>query len=339
MRSCAKLPPSRGAIAGFFFNTRRWPGRAADFHCARRAFSMFFGNAAPARASFFMTSCRCAARESSAAIREVLPAARFAPALCAFGTGRLHGSVDKITWLPTRREKASFIPVGANCPETASRRSRRRCLRSKTVAVYSITGGDRTSIEVADIGAALKQGRIRSWGRFACSCLAAVPGRPNPLCDPSWRARTWKSNLWDFFRPTKSAGALARSRCAAVCARADFEPARKRDRRHRLRFADRVLLGPRNCVAHHGSGNSGRVPLGDREALAAALENVLSDAAFRKTLAERSRQAQEKYFSWAAITGRFAEELHLRDKDSAAEPRGGNRCNRANLKQGGCSTK
>jgi glycosyltransferase involved in cell wall biosynthesis len=54
------------------------------------------------------------------------------------------------------------------------------------------------------------------------------------------------------------------------------------------------------------------VPLGDREALAGALETVLSDESFRRRLAERSRQAHEKYFSWAAITRRFKEELHLK---------------------------
>jgi glycosyltransferase involved in cell wall biosynthesis len=56
------------------------------------------------------------------------------------------------------------------------------------------------------------------------------------------------------------------------------------------------------------------VPLGDREALADALETVLSDETYRRTLAERSRRAQETYFSWAAIVRRFEEELHLKSK-------------------------
>ncbi len=51
------------------------------------------------------------------------------------------------------------------------------------------------------------------------------------------------------------------------------------------------------------------VSQGDRQALAAALENVLSDASLRSTLSGRSRQAHEKYFSWAAITARFAAEI------------------------------
>jgi glycosyltransferase involved in cell wall biosynthesis len=51
------------------------------------------------------------------------------------------------------------------------------------------------------------------------------------------------------------------------------------------------------------------VPLGDREALANALVTVLSDGPFRRTLAERSRQAHKKYFSWAAIAEQFASAL------------------------------
>jgi glycosyltransferase involved in cell wall biosynthesis len=43
------------------------------------------------------------------------------------------------------------------------------------------------------------------------------------------------------------------------------------------------------------------------------MENLLLDEPFRSKLAERSRRAYEKYFSWAAIVERFAEELHLRE--------------------------
>ena len=51
------------------------------------------------------------------------------------------------------------------------------------------------------------------------------------------------------------------------------------------------------------------VPQGDREALAGALQNVLYDGARRSALSARSRQAYEKYFSWDAITTRFAAEI------------------------------
>jgi glycosyltransferase involved in cell wall biosynthesis len=61
------------------------------------------------------------------------------------------------------------------------------------------------------------------------------------------------------------------------------------------------------------------VPLGDREALACALETVLSDGPFRRNLAERSRQAQEKYFSWAVIVERFAAVLAKNSTEKEAD--------------------
>jgi glycosyltransferase involved in cell wall biosynthesis len=43
--------------------------------------------------------------------------------------------------------------------------------------------------------------------------------------------------------------------------------------------------------------------------LGEALLKVLSDPEYRAVLAERSRRAQEKYFSWKAIAARYAEAL------------------------------
>jgi glycosyltransferase involved in cell wall biosynthesis len=60
------------------------------------------------------------------------------------------------------------------------------------------------------------------------------------------------------------------------------------------------------------------VPLRDREALAAGLETVLLDDAFRKSLAERSREATSKYFSWAAIASQFASALGENSNPQAA---------------------
>jgi len=51
------------------------------------------------------------------------------------------------------------------------------------------------------------------------------------------------------------------------------------------------------------------VPMGDREGLSVALQRVLSDATLRASLRERSRRAQEQYFSWHAIAARYADTL------------------------------
>lgn len=46
-----------------------------------------------------------------------------------------------------------------------------------------------------------------------------------------------------------------------------------------------------------------------QSAVGEALVRILSDEPYRASLAERSRRAQEKYFSWRAIAVRYAEAL------------------------------
>src|SRR2546425_638423 len=52
----------------------------------------------------------------------------------------LNVPVDRATWLPARRSKATCIPVGSNVPATPRRpdRERTREQKAKTVAVFSV---------------------------------------------------------------------------------------------------------------------------------------------------------------------------------------------------------
>lgn len=73
--------------------------------------------------------------------------------------------LEKVSWLPVARDKAVYIPVGANCPET-SRDTHGGTFEARTVAVYCVTGGRHMIAEVRVIGNALKRasgaaGRLR----------------------------------------------------------------------------------------------------------------------------------------------------------------------------------
>ena len=211
--------------------------------------------------------------------------------------------VDKITWLPPRHDKAVFIPVGANCPEGISA-MRDDFSKVKTVAVYSITGGDRTSIEVADIGAALKRA-----SKKAGPVRLVLFGRGSQEAEPALR-----SELGDAEVEVESLGLLAPERVSQALAGADVLLFVRGQISTRRGSAIAGIANGLPIVCYSGAETAWpiteagilAVPLGDREALAAALETVLSDSAFRTILAERSRQAQKKYFSWAAIAARFA---------------------------------
>ena len=214
--------------------------------------------------------------------------------------------LDKISWLPQRTKKTVFIPVGANCPGAISA-IHDDSSKVVTVAVYGITGGNRTSIEVADIGAALK----RASNRVGPIRLVLF-GRGSHEAEPALRSELVGAEVAIEFL-----GLLPPEEVSQTLAGADvllFVRGQISSRRGSAIAGIACGLpivcyaGPETALPISEAGILA-VPLGDREALAAALETVLSDGPLRRALAERSRRAQERYFSWAAITERFAAAL------------------------------
>ncbi len=214
--------------------------------------------------------------------------------------------LNKVSWLPPRREKSVFIPVGANCPE-AIHAGRDDSAKVKTVAVHSITGGDRTRIEVADLGAALQRA-----AKSAGPIRLVLFGRGSREAEPALR-----SELADAGVEIESLGLLKPEQVSQSLAGADVLLFVRGQISTRRGSAIAGIACGLPIVCYSGPETAWpiteagilAVPLGDREALAAALETVLLDGSFRKTLAERSRQAQEKYFSWSAITDAYAAAL------------------------------
>ena len=216
--------------------------------------------------------------------------------------------VNKVPWLPMRRERAVFIPVGANCP-AATPIHRSDSFETHTVAVYSVTGGDRMRTEVGDLGAALR--RASQSGKPVRLLLF---GRGAKEAEPALR-----SELAGVEVEIESLGLLPPAEITKTLARADVLLFVRGQISTRRGSAIAGIACGLPIVGYAGPDTSWPiteagmvlVPLRHREALAGALENVLSDDAFRRTLAERSRKAHEKYFSWTAILGRLEEELHL----------------------------
>ena len=98
------------------------------------------------------------------------------------------------------------------------------------------------------------------------------------------------------------------------CPRADFQPPWQRHGGDRLRVAHCLLCRTGNGFPRLTEAGILAVPDGDRKALAGMLQNILADQRLRSELSIRSRSAHEKYFSWPAITARFAAELHIKNR-------------------------
>jgi len=231
--------------------------------------------------------------------------------------------MKKMSWLPLHREKAIFIPIGANCPEPAPG----ACSGGRgkmTVAVYGVTGGNQTLPEVADISFALRRispsarpMRLLVFGRGSCEAEPALRSalaganieiEVLGLVSPQQVTETLtQSDVLLFVR-----GHISSRRGSAIAGIACGLPI--------------VCYSGRDTDWPITEAGVLAVPLGDREGLAAALENVLTDPLLRKTLSDRSRSAHERYFSWSIITATFAAatdgDSHANETEVARKPSG-----------------
>jgi glycosyltransferase involved in cell wall biosynthesis len=230
-------------------------------------------------------------------------------ALRSCDLGVLTVPVGKIPWIGRKHTRVAFIPVGANLPEPESawKIHPDGADRPLAIAVFGITGGEGGIWEIASISEALqivaeRLGKLRLvvMGRHSdtaekalknlmdkqpieVSALGVLPGaeivRQLASCD-----------VMLFVR-----GGISSRRGSAIAGIACGLPIV-------------ALDGPETASPITEAGVVFADPKRQR-GLGEALLKVLSDPEYRAVLAERSRRAQENYFSWKAIAARYAEAL------------------------------
>jgi glycosyltransferase involved in cell wall biosynthesis len=214
--------------------------------------------------------------------------------------------LEKVSWLPAERHKAVFIPIGANCPAARTDLAKFSA-DAKTVAVFCLTGGRHTDAEVRDIGYALKRVKATA-GRLRLVVL----GRGSREAVPALRAEFAGTGI-----NVETLGLLSPEEVSHTLGQSDvllFVRGSISSRRGSA-IAGIACGLPIVCYAGAETGwpitEAGvlAVAQGDREALSAALERVLTDEPFRAALAERSRHAQDQYFAWPAIASGYAAAL------------------------------
>jgi hypothetical protein len=217
--------------------------------------------------------------------------------------------LNAISWLGTPPLNATFIPVGANLPvdtfnEAKTCKSPHGVPR---VAVFGITGGEggrKESARIADAirfaSARIGKLELRAFGRQADDCESmlreSLRGAPvdiqvKGVLPPEEVVRELSSaDAMLFVR-----GAISTRRGSAIAGIACGLP----------------------VIAQRGAETSGPIEEAGVVLVSAdkpvefgeALLRVLTNPDYRAQLAERSRLAQGKYFSWQGIAERYAEEL------------------------------
>jgi glycosyltransferase involved in cell wall biosynthesis len=226
-------------------------------------------------------------------------------------------ALERIPWIPPQTSSVVFIPVGANLPvstgiHTALESSGEKPL---TITVFGITGGEAGRHESGVITGALRYAarrvghlRLRAFGRHADDAerylreglletdvelqVAGV------LCGEEAVRNLTSSDVSLFVR-----GGISSRRGSAIASIACGLPVV-------------AFTGPETAFPISEAGVVLVSPQ-KQEELGEALVRVLNNREYRSSLAERSRRAFEKYFSWKAIAAKYAEALK---KSRAPDP-------------------
>ena len=220
--------------------------------------------------------------------------------------------VEKIAWLPPRQDKSVFIPVGSNFPELDRRIANENSLPSalSTVAVFGITGGAQGAVEVGDITYALRHAQSNGL-RLR---LIAI-GRGSAVFEEELRNALSGSGIELSMLGLMPAGDLVQALSSAqvlLCVRGHVSS------RRGSAIAGIVcgvpIVGYRGAETDFPITEAGvkLVDRGDREGLAQALAQVLTNENLYLELRQRSVATAEKYFSWDAISSQFASAISLR---------------------------
>ena len=217
--------------------------------------------------------------------------------------------MDKISWIGKVPSSAVFIPVGANLPasERVWRKEPHEKSRLPTIAVFGITGGAAGVWEMAIISeaahfVAAQLGKVR---------VVAV-GRNSETAEKTLGRMKGKGTVEVVARGVVPAEELAETLCAAdvlLFVRGAISTRRG--------SAIAGIACGLPVVAFEGEDTAAQIAeagvvFADMErqgSVGEALLRVLSDDTYRAELSERSRRAQEKYFSWTAVGEKYAEAL------------------------------
>lgn len=210
---------------------------------------------------------------------------------------------EALDWLPSDRTRAAFIPIGANIPEYRGNRVFSAQQAPKTVAVFSVTGGDTRSQEVQDIVFA-----IRRVGERIGAVRLEVFGRGAEEARELLERGLAGSGIDLLVRGVIPAEEITQALSAA----------------HVLLSVRGLVTARRGTaiagiacglpVAGYGEpGNDPAIdaagirlaPWRDSEKLSDALVKILTDEKHWQELHKKNLRSQEQHFSWGAVAGRY----------------------------------
>jgi glycosyltransferase involved in cell wall biosynthesis len=214
---------------------------------------------------------------------------------------------ETLNWLPSDRSRADFIPIGANVPEYRGNRVFSAKQAPKTIAVFSVTGGETRSQEVHDIALAIRRVKERIG-----AVRLEVFGRGAEEARESLERGLEGSGIDLGVRGVIPAEEITRALSAAdvlLCVRGLITARR-----------GTAIAGIACGLPVVGYGQPGSdpaidaagvrlAPWRDAAVLSDELVKILTDEKLWQELHRKNVRSQEQYFSWDAVAGRYVKLL------------------------------
>jgi glycosyltransferase involved in cell wall biosynthesis len=224
---------------------------------------------------------------------------------------------EKVSWVPANAQNVVFIPVGANLPdpEKAWTRSQNSADRRPVIAVFSITGDARGLQEISVISQA-----VNYAARKIGPLRVILFGRNSELGGEELKAKLSGSPVEVLVM-----GLIPADEIVQVLGLSDVLLFVRGPISSRRGSAIAGIACGLPVIAEEGSETAAPiteagvvlVPAKEPREFGPALVRVLADRDYRALLAERSRNAQERYFSWNAIATQYTKAL----RESASSAR------------------
>ncbi len=215
-------------------------------------------------------------------------------------------ALEKITWLPPAAQNVFCIPVGANLPqpERVWTVPLKRASAKPLVTVFSLSDQPTRTHEIKLIAESLNYA-AKKTGPLGVLLM----GRNSEVGGEELRAQLSGAEI-----EVKSLGLISADEIVAQLGAADAMLFARGSISTRRGSAIAGVACGLPVIAEDGSEvappiTEAGVALGPPQEFGPMLARVLTDQAYRASLAERSRNAQTRYFSWKAIAGQYAHAL------------------------------
>jgi glycosyltransferase involved in cell wall biosynthesis len=217
---------------------------------------------------------------------------------------------EKASWIPSGSRNTVFIPVGANlpCPERVWGAKKNKADGARAVCVFSVSPGPAGRAEVEWIAQAVGQAAQKIKG-----LQLVIAGRNSIEAGRELQKRLNGASV-----EVIAHGLLAADEIVQVLGACHVMLFARGQISSRRGSAIAGIACGLPVVACRGSETAPPIteagvvllPAEDKDGFGPALVRVLTDDAYRESLAGESRNAQQRYFSWTAIAGLYVESLH-----------------------------